>query len=112
LTRKALGDALPRTSATGAEPTPDDSVLVLFGDWRDKRLIDTFGATISILRRERRAELDEALAERVVPQLRKIAALELKVAELTGAIDVMRGRKEVSPPPKFPKVKAWTENTV
>jgi hypothetical protein len=111
LVRKAMGDTLPRTSATGAEPAPDDSVLVLFGDWRDKRLIDTFGATISILRRERRAELDEALAERVVPQLKKIADLELKVAELTGAVDVMSG-KEPPPPAKFPKVKIWEEGFV
>jgi hypothetical protein len=45
------------------------------------------------------------------PQLRKIAALELKVAELTGAVDVLRG-KEPPPPAKFPSVKAWKEGSI
>jgi len=104
LVRKALGDTRPRAS----EPVPD--LLVLFGDHRDKQLVDAFGATISIVRRQLRNEIAEELAERD-PQLRKIAALELKVAELTGAVDVLRG-KEPPPPAKFPRVKAWKEGTV
>src|SRR5215472_13514332 len=48
------------------------------------------------------------LAERVVPQLRKISELELKVAELTGAVDVLRGAA-APPPARFPKVKSYTE---
>src|SRR5262249_39287978 len=44
-------------------------------------------------------------------QLGKIAALELKLAELPGAVDVLRGR-EPPPPAKFPRVKAWKEDTV
>jgi hypothetical protein len=100
LVRKALGDTRPRAS----EPVPD--LLVLFGDHRDKQLIDAFGATISIVRRQLRNELAEELAE-LVPQLRKISELELKVAELTGAVDILRG---AAPPPvaKFPLVKIWS----
>ena len=46
-----------------------------------------------------------------MPQLRKIGELELKAAELTGAVDVLCG---AAPPPtaKFPRVKAWTEGAV
>jgi hypothetical protein len=65
---------------------------------------------ISITRRQLRKEFAEELAERD-PHLRKIAALELKVAELTGAVDVLRG-KEPPPPAKFPSVKVWTEGSV
>jgi hypothetical protein len=104
LIRKALGDTRLRAS----EPVPD--LLVLFGDHRDKQLVDAFGATISIVRRQLRHELAEELAERD-PQLKKIAELELKVAELTGAVDVLRG-KEPPLPARFPKVKIWVENTI
>jgi len=106
LVRKALGDTRPRAS----EPVPD--LLVLFGDHRDKQLVDAFGATISIVRRQLRNEIAEELAERD-PQLRKIAALELKVAELTGAVDVLRGcGKEPPPLPKFPKIKSREEGSI
>jgi hypothetical protein len=44
-------------------------------------------------------------------QLGKIGALELKLAQLSGAVDVLRG-KEPPPPAKFPRVKAWKEDTV
>jgi hypothetical protein len=104
LVRKALGDTRPRAS----EPVPD--LLVLFGDHRDKQLIDAFGATISIVRRQLRKELAEELAERD-PQLRKIAALELEVSKLSGAVDVLRGAAP-PPPAKFPRVKAWEEGSV
>jgi hypothetical protein len=55
------------------------------------------------------------LLGRIEPQLERqlgrIAALELKLAELGGAVDVLRG-KEPPPPAKFPRVKAWKEDTV
>jgi AcrR family transcriptional regulator len=104
LVRKAMGDALPRI----AEPVPE--LLKLFGDQRDERLVEALGATISIVRRQLRKELAEALAERD-PQLRKIAALELEGAELRGAVNVLRGAAPL-PAPKFPTVKVWKEDTV
>jgi len=102
LIRKAMGDT-PRTAEV-------PELLVLFGDHRDQRLVEALGVTISIVRRQLRKEIAEELAERD-PQLRKVAALELKVAELTGAVDVLRG-KEPPPPAKFPSVKVWKEGSV
>ena len=101
LIRKSIGDA--RT-----ELVPD--AMKLFGDARDEQLVSVLGTVISITRRQLRGEFGERLAE-LVPQLKKIAELELKVAELTGAVDVLRG-KEPPPPAKFPRVKAWKEGTV
>jgi len=47
----------------------------------------------------------------VAPLQEAIVALKLKLAELTGAVDVLRG-KEPPPPAKFPRVKAWMEDTI
>jgi hypothetical protein len=103
LIRKGMGDTLQRT-----EPVPD--AMKLFGDHRDAQLVSVLGTVISITRRQLRKELAEELAERD-PQLRKIAALELEVAKLSGAVEVMSG-KEPPPPAKFPRVKAWEEGSV
>jgi len=56
-------------------------------------------------------EMRRNMLDQIEPQLAKIAALELKLAQLTGAVDVLRG-KEPPPPAKFPRVKAWTEDTI
>jgi hypothetical protein len=103
LVRKAMGDALPRTAEV-----PEG--LTLFGDARDQQLVSVLGVVISITRRQLRKEIAEELAERD-PQLRKISALELEVAELRGAVDVLRG-KELPPHAKFPRVQAWSAHTV
>jgi hypothetical protein len=103
LIRKSMGGTLQRT-----EPVPD--AMKLFGDHRDEQLVSILGTVISITRRQLRKEIAEELAERD-PQLRKIAELELKVAELTGAVDVMRG-KDPPPPARFPRVKVWEEGSV
>src|SRR6516162_8095241 len=103
LIRKAMGYTLPRSSEM-----PEG--LALFGDARDAQLVSVLGVVISITRRQLRRELAEELAERD-PQLRKIAELELKVAELTGAVDVMSG-KDPPPPARFPRVKVWEEGSV
>jgi hypothetical protein len=63
-------------------------------------LIEGLGAALGIKSVE--------VLDRIEPQLRK---LELKLAELTGAVDVLRG-KEPSPPAKFPMVRAWQEDVV
>jgi hypothetical protein len=103
LIRKAMGATLPRTFEV-----PEG--LKLFGDHRDEQLVSILGTVISITRCQLRKELAEELAERD-PQLRKIAELELKVAELTGAVDVMRGAAPL-PPPRFPKVESWKEGSI
>jgi len=51
------------------------------------------------------------LLDQIEPQLRKISALELKLAELTGAVDVLSG-KEPPAPAKFPTVKTWEPDVV
>jgi hypothetical protein len=103
LIRKAMSDTLPRSSEM-----PEG--LTLFGDARDEQLVSVLGVVISITRRQLRKEFAEELAERD-PQLRKIAELELKVAALRGAVDVLSG-KEPPPPARFPRVKVWEEGSV
>src|SRR5262249_9199583 len=39
----------------------------------------------------------------------KASALDLKLAKLSGAVDILRGAQP-PPPAKFPNVKAWSEN--
>jgi hypothetical protein len=41
----------------------------------------------------------------------RISALELKLAELTGAIDILRGLQP-PPPAKFQTIRAWTPDTI
>src|SRR5215472_11927302 len=41
----------------------------------------------------------------------RISALELKLAELTGAVDILRGTT-TPPPAQFPSVKAWQEDVI
>jgi hypothetical protein len=60
---------------------------------------------------ETRGDVLDQVESQLEKQLAKIAALELKLAEMSGAVDVLRG-KEPPPPAKFPRVKAWTEDTI
>src|SRR5262249_32542757 len=101
LVRKAMGGTL-------TEPVPD--ALRLFGDHRDEQLVSVLGTVISITRRQLRGEFGERFTE-LEPHLKKIAALELEVANLRGAVDALRG-KEPPLPPRFPAVKTWTADTV
>ena len=58
--------------------------------------------------------LGEALGlsrAQIEPYLKKISTLELKIAKLSGAVDVLRG-KQPPPPAKFPMVRAWQEDVV
>jgi hypothetical protein len=49
--------------------------------------------------------------EKISDQLeRKTAEFDVKLAKLTGAVDVLRGA--APPPAKFPSVKAWRENAI
>ena len=72
-------------------------------DIERENLIEALGGALA----ERRNEL----LDQIEPQLRKISALELKLAELTGAVDVLRG-KAPPPPAKFPAIRAWREDNV
>jgi len=51
------------------------------------------------------------LLDQIEPQLKKISALELKLAELTGAVDVLRSTQP-PPPAKFPTIRVWSEDTI
>jgi len=56
-------------------------------------------------------EFGDELLDLIRPQLKKIDAVELKLAELRGAVDILRGA--ASPPPaKFPKVEVWEDGVV
>src|SRR5262245_58316560 len=106
----APGDGLVRKAMGGTltEPVPD--ALRLFGDHRDEQLVSVLGTVISITRRQLRGEFGERFTE-LEPHLRKISELELKVAELTGAVEVLRGAA-APPPAKFPKVKSWEAGAI
>src|SRR6516162_11730552 len=73
-------------------PNPEGGwLLKLFDDWRDDALCKTLVHVIAIAIDGSREETAEALARRLGPQVERIAALELAVAKLTGAVDVLRG---------------------
>src|SRR5215471_2582528 len=71
-------------------------------DIERENLIEALGGALADTRNE--------LLDQIEPQLRKISALELKLAELTGAVDVLRGK--APPPAKFPTIRAWREDTI
>jgi hypothetical protein len=54
--------------------------------------------------------LGQLLAEEREKLERKTSAFELKLAKLSGAVDVLRGAQP--PPAKFPTVKAWSEDMI
>jgi hypothetical protein len=70
-------------------------------------LIEALGGALA----DTRNELLDQIEPQLEKQLGKISALELKLAELTGAVDVLRG-KEPPPPAKFPTVKSWESDVV
>jgi hypothetical protein len=55
--------------------------------------------------------LGDELLDLIEPHLKKIRDLELKLAELGGAVDILRG---VAPPPpaKFPTIRVWKPDTI
>jgi hypothetical protein len=66
-------------------------------------LIESLGEALGIARTQ--------LLDQIEPQLKKISAVELKLAELAGAIDILRGLQP-PPPAKFPTIRTWTEDTI
>jgi len=55
--------------------------------------------------------LGQLLAEERQKLERKTSEFELKIAKLSGAVDVLRGAQP-PPPAKFPTVKAWSEDMI
>jgi len=55
--------------------------------------------------------LGQLLAEERHKLERKTSEFELKIAKLSGAVDVLRGAQP-PPPAKFPSVKAWKEDVI
>src|SRR5262249_24431198 len=72
-------------------------------DIERENLIEALGGALS--------DTSNDLLDQIEPQLRKISALELKLAELRGAVDILRGAAP-PPPAKFPKVEAWEAGVV
>ena len=69
-----------------------------------KTLLQALGEVLGESRFDLRNEIEAKINAQV-------KALELRIAELTGAIDVLRG-KEPPPPAKFPTIGAWREDTI
>ena len=95
---------------TSPAPSTNEEYYAGWERWLQGHIEIERGHLIAVLGEEFAATRNELL-DRIEPQAGKIAALELKLAELTGAVDVLRG-KEPPPPAKFPRVKAWKEDTV
>jgi hypothetical protein len=55
-------------------------------------------------------EFCDELLDLIRPQLKKIGAVELKLAELRGAVDILRGKEP--PPHAIPTVKTWEPDVV
>jgi hypothetical protein len=66
-------------------------------------MIESLGEALGVMRNE--------LLDQIEPQLQKISALELKLAQLTGAIDILRGMQP-PPPATFPTIRTWKEDTI
>jgi hypothetical protein len=99
---------------TSPAPSTDEEYCAGWERWLRGHLDIERGHLIAVLGEEFAATRNELL-DRIEPQLEKqlgkISALELKLAQLSGAVDVLRG-KEPPLPAKFPRVKAWKEDTV
>jgi hypothetical protein len=104
---RAPSDLAEVEPAQGIEPAYDwsgwERWLRGHLDIERQLLIEGVGEALGLSRKGVRAELE--------PHLKKISALEIKVAELSGAVDVLRG-KQPPPPAKFPMVRAWQEDVV
>jgi hypothetical protein len=75
-------------------------------DW-DQRWREHFASELKTLH----AALGELLANERAKFERKANALEIRIAKLTGAIDVLRGAAP-PPPAKFPTIRAWSADAI
>ena len=68
-------------------------------------------AHLKIERENLHRALGQLLAEEREKFERKASALELKLAKLSGAVDILRGAQPL-PPPKFPSIQAWDADLI
>jgi hypothetical protein len=87
------------------------AVTVVTGDPQLDQALSVYTDTIGEFVGEQCGQTRYEVQAAVAPLQEAIVALKLKLAELTGAVDVLRG-KEPPPPAKFPRVKAWMEDTI
>jgi hypothetical protein len=93
------------TKPQSSQQLPDTTTTVA-NDW-DCWFRSNFERELGALHRA----LGQCLAEEREKFERKASAFELKLAKLSGAIDVLRGAQP-PPPAKFPTVKAWSEGRI
>jgi hypothetical protein len=104
------GDGGGTAEAKSAAHAPA-AVPMVSGDSALDQALSVYTDTIGEFVGEQCGQTRYEVQAAVVPLQEAIVALKLKLAELTGAVDVLRG-KESPPPAKFPRVKAWKEDTV
>jgi len=103
---------MPRQSTaelTIARPQPDITAAAAANDWSDwDRWLRSH---LAIELKALHSALGELLATEREKFERKASALELKIAQLAGAVDVLRG---ATPPPleKFPSIQAWSPDLI
>src|SRR5262249_33598093 len=86
-------------------------VTVVTGDPQLDQALSVYTDTIGEFVGEQCGQTRYEVQAAVAPLQEAIVALRLKLAELTGAVDVLRGN-EPRPPAKFPRVRAWREDTI
>src|SRR5215813_5537944 len=97
----------PQSSQPDPQSSQPDSNAVAWDRWFRSSLERELGALHRALGQclaEERRKFGDQLE-------RKTSALELKMAKLSGAVDVLRGAQP-PPPAKFPTVKAWSEDMI
>jgi hypothetical protein len=88
----------PAAELTITQPQRDITAATTTDEWSEwlQRQLAPLHTALGQLLAEERRKLD-----------RKTAEFELKLAKLTGAVDVLRGAAP-PPPPKFPSIQAWS----
>src|SRR5215831_17025773 len=97
----------PQSSQPDPQSSQPDSNAVAWDRWFRSSLERELGALHRALGQclaEERRKFGDQLE-------RKTSALELKMAKLSGAVDVLRGAQP-PPPANFPSVKAWSEDMI
>src|SRR5262245_13957445 len=97
------------TIARERAPQPQRDTAAAANDWSDWNR--WLRAQLAVELKDLHSALGQVLAEERQKFERKASALELKLAQLTGAVDILRGAAP-PPPAKFPSVKAWSADLI
>src|SRR5215467_1116974 len=97
---------MPANTTELTKPQPDTTNNTDWSGW-DRWLRGHLNIEFNKLHRA----LGQLLAEERQKLERKTSEFELKIAKLSGAVDVLRGAQP-PPPAKFPSVKAWKEDVI